>query len=121
MLLNRKSKQRAAVVALLAWSLTAAFAFAQSKDPKVKLSAAVEPSAARVGEATVVHVDATVPAGYHMYGMTKVPKGPLPLTIKVFPEEALSPLGPWYAPDPLVEFDPNFKFCLLYTSDAADE
>ncbi len=104
-------KKRGWVLALLAWSLTAAFAVAQSKDPKVQLSAGAEPASLRVGEATTLHVDAVVPAGYHMYGMTKVPAGPRPLTIKLTGDmaSALESVGVWHAPKPKVEFDPNFK------------
>jgi len=55
-----------------------------------------------------LQVSATVPAGYHLYSMTKIPMGPMQLRIQV-EAGAVEPVGDWYAPEPTVELDPNFQ------------
>jgi thiol:disulfide interchange protein DsbD len=89
-----------------AWLLHLHGAFAADAGVAFKLTA--EPTTVRVGEMVVLRLSADVPRGYHLYSMTKIPEGPKPLKILV-PEAALSPQGPWYAPSPSVEVDPNFQ------------
>ncbi|MFO8072134.1 MAG: cytochrome c biogenesis protein CcdA [Polyangia bacterium] len=91
----------AAVVAILDAGVAAA------GDPGLELAAAFQPDEARIGEISVLRVEAEIPSGYHLYSMTRIPDGPLRLRVTPV-SEALAPLGEWHAPEPQVELDSGF-------------
>jgi thiol:disulfide interchange protein DsbD len=91
----------ATFVALLALPVTA-------DDPRVDFAAGFSPAEVRTGEIAVLEIRAAIPRGYHLYGMTRIPEGPLRLQFTV-PGDTLEPAGPWHAPKPAVELDPNFR------------
>jgi thiol:disulfide interchange protein len=98
--------------ALLLTGLAVAVAFldagrAAAGDPELELAAGFRPDEARVGEISVLRVEAEVPSGYHLYSMTRIPDGPL--RFRITPEsDALAPLGEWHAPAPEVKLDSGF-------------
>lgn len=77
-----------------------------AQDAAVTFSARVEPRVVRSGELTTLTVEATIPAGYHMYSMTTIARGPRRLDLDV--HGPLEVKTPWYGPEPTVDFDPNF-------------
>jgi thiol:disulfide interchange protein len=80
---------------------------AQAADAKPTFAVSIGPEPARPGEHVVLEIGATIPAGYHLYAMTRIANGPKPLAFTV--EDArLGPVGPWYAPAPEVSVDSRF-------------
>jgi hypothetical protein len=82
-------------------------------DPVVDISGSFDPQSLRESEHTVLSVSIEIPDDYHLYSMTKIPMGPLPLTIAV-KENQLTPIGDWHGPKPTVAFDGNFKKAVEY-------
>ncbi|MBC8131399.1 MAG: hypothetical protein H7X95_00350, partial [Deltaproteobacteria bacterium] len=81
---------------------------ALAADAKPTLTLRTAPAEARPGEYVVLEVGATIPAGYHMYALTKIAAGPKPLAITV-DDTRLSPAGGWFsAVAPTVAFDARF-------------
>ena len=65
-----------AVALLVAWPKAAVRA-----DEKVQVDAKFTDETVRIGEQTVLEVDLSIPDNFHLYSMTKIPDGPLPLKI----------------------------------------
>jgi thiol:disulfide interchange protein DsbD len=107
----RLSRATAAAIFAASWLCAAQPSIAS--DVQVTFEVDAEPSTARVGETVVIRLTAEVPKGYHLYSMTKIPMGPKPLKVS-FPEGILLPKGPWHAPAPKVELDPNFQKAVEY-------
>ncbi|MCP4197036.1 MAG: hypothetical protein GY762_07780, partial [Proteobacteria bacterium] len=82
-------------------------------DADVDVSASANPTSLREGEKTVLAITIEVPTDYHIYSMTKIPMGPLPLTIAI-EQNRLKPIDDWYAAKPIVAFDGNFKKAVEY-------
>ncbi len=78
-------------------------------DSKVGVDARFKRAEGRPGEKAVLVVEMTIPDGYHLYSMTEVEDGPLPLRIEVDGKEAMQPVSDWYGPTPVVEMDSNFN------------
>ncbi len=89
---------------------------AASAAPEVELEAQVKRSPARAGELILVEFLAEIPSGYHLYSMTQIPGGGRALQIKQI-SNALAPKGPWHAPAPRIEMDPNFEKLVEYHED----
>jgi len=80
---------------------------APAADASVQWSGSLYPSPARPGEASTLLLEAKIPEGYHLYSMTRIEPGPLPLTVQL-EAQGLHFEGDWFAPGPHVEQDPNF-------------
>jgi len=80
---------------------------ALSADASVVLSGELQPDVSRVGEHVVLHLNAQIPADYHLYSMTAIEDGPMQLKVAVT-SKALEPTGHWFAPTPHVALDKNF-------------
>ncbi len=92
-------------------ALVTLFAFLSraEADDAPEVSARFSPADVRAGEVTVLAVTVQVPSGYHLYSMTRIEGGPLPLKLSVASEEGLEPVSEWVAPPPKTEMGENFK------------
>jgi thiol:disulfide interchange protein DsbD len=81
--------------------------------PKANQSVSLSESIVRPGETTVLSIQSKIPKGYHLYSMTKIKDGPLPLSIEV-KQKKLEAITEWHAPSPEVVADPNFKKSVEY-------
>lgn len=90
---------------------------AQAKDDSITLSATAAPASVRAGEHFVLSLHAKIPASYHLYPLTKVEGGPLPLKIQI-DAKGIEQQGVWHAPKPKVELDKNFGKNVEYWADA---
>jgi thiol:disulfide interchange protein len=82
---------------------------------KVEPVVSFKPEAIRATETAILEVAVEIPSGYHLYSMTKIPDGPLQLSVKTTDPD-LEPLTEWHGPTPKVEHDPNFKKTVEYHS-----
>lgn len=81
-----------------------------AKDAKVGIAARFEEASIRPGEQTTLTVTFAVPSGFHLYSMTKIQGGPLPLNLTIAdPVAPLSPSTVWHGTTPAVKLDPNFE------------
>jgi thiol:disulfide interchange protein len=83
-------------------------------DAGLTVSASFSPEGSRIGEVSVLAVDARIPKGYHLYAMKQVKGGPLPLKLALDTAGRLEPLTDWAAPPPETEMDENFKKEVAY-------
>ncbi|MDD5308755.1 MAG: cytochrome c biogenesis protein CcdA [Deltaproteobacteria bacterium] len=106
----RRHSPRTAVVVTAAAALTCALFATPSfaADAEVDFRAGFAPGPVRVGEVSVLSIEARIPRGYHLYSMTRVPGGPLRLDIAV-EAPGLEAADEWFGPAPEVALDPNFK------------
>lgn len=73
----------------------------------------------RPGEKAVLLVETKIPDNFHLYSMTVIPDGPLPLRIEVESGEVLMPVSDWFGPPPTVEMDANFNKAVEYYAKSA--
>jgi thiol:disulfide interchange protein DsbD len=93
-----------------------AFAWA---DSKVTVDTRFRRAEGRNGEKAVLVVEMKIPDGYHLYSMTEVKDGPLPLRIEVDTKDAMQPISDWWGPKPVVEMDANFNKAVEYYTKSA--
>ena len=91
-------------LAFMVWSGLSLSAHAQ--DAQVEFSVTTSAQPLRSGEHLTLHLDAKIPAGYHLYSMTRI-EGPKALKVRI--PKLLIPQGPWRAPTPHKKYDPLFK------------
>jgi len=73
-------------------------------------TARLEPKDIRAGEGGQLVVEATIKEPWHVYSATKrAGGGPLPTSIEVLPNKAVTAAGPIVQPPPIKEFDKGFK------------
>jgi len=66
-------------------------------------------SAVRPGGRLSLVVRAEIPKGWHLYGLTEPPGGPIATSIDIGPSMFAGVAGPVGAPKPVVAMDPNFQ------------
>src|ERR1043166_4530377 len=71
------------------------------------------------GARAAVEVRASIPSGWHLYGLTEPAGGPIATTIAVGPASVATIAGAIRAPPPISAPDPNFGLTTSYYADSA--
>ncbi len=111
---NRQISPRfLAIFTILAVLLTSVPVRANSS---VSVDARFRTAEGRHGEKTVLAVEIKVPKGFHLYSMTVIEDGPMPLKVDVDTGGVMHPVSDWYGPSPKVEMDTGFNKAVEYFS-----
>ena len=100
------------VITSLLWPCTETNA-----DEKVGITARFSKPDARINEHAVLEIEFQIPDDFHLYSMTRIPDGPLPLKIDVPTAQGLTSVTEWFGAAPIIKRDPNFEKAVEYYDD----
>ena len=82
--------------------------------PQLTARATWHPADVRPGEYAVLQLTIDIPRNFYLYSPTRIPNGPVPLSLTATGMDAWHPEGPWHGPTPQVIWDEGFETFIEY-------